>query len=383
MIGFVLLLALLSAFPPLATDMYLPALPQLQIQWGAALSTINLTLVLFFVVYCFSLLIYGPLSDRFGRKPPLLWGIGIYVMGSLCCAVSQGVVVLILARIVQAFGAGAGSSIAMAMIKDRLEGKKREEVLGYLSVIIALAPMAAPMVGSLILEYGSWHGIFLAQAGMGLVAMAGVLFTRETLETPVATPVKYLVKNYVHTLKNRRFLGVVLCSSMAGLPLFSFIAASSAIYISGHGLSETRFALFFGGNALAFMTGAGVCTRLTRRVESRRLISWGFGGIALGGGLMVFNPFSGPWALALPMAMITFFLGMSRPPTHSVALEQVSQYAGAASSILIFVYFILGALAMGLVSLEGWASPATIGLLALVPGSFIWGSWQRISPALK
>ena len=115
MIRFILLLAILTAFPPLSTDMYLPAIPFLQSHWNQPLAVINLTLVLFFVVYCISLLIYGPLSDRFGRRPPLIVGIIIFIAGSLLCAAANGVEMLILARIIQAAGAASASAISMAI----------------------------------------------------------------------------------------------------------------------------------------------------------------------------------------------------------------------------------------------------------------------------
>ncbi|MFA6010237.1 MAG: MFS transporter, partial [Desulfobacteraceae bacterium] len=151
MIRLILLLSLLASFPPLATDMYLPAIPYLTELWHLPLSVVNLTLVLFFVTYCVFLLIYGPLSDRFGRRPPLLMGIVIYIGASFLCAMANSVEMLIAARILQAAGAAAASSICLAIAKDRLPAKQRQVVLGYIAVIMALAPMISPMIGSLIM----------------------------------------------------------------------------------------------------------------------------------------------------------------------------------------------------------------------------------------
>ena len=382
MIRFTLLLAVLSAFPPLATDMYLPALPRLQALWQQAPAVLNLTLVLFFVVYCISLLIYGPLSDRFGRKPPLMTGIAIYILGSFLCGASHSVYMLIGARVIQAFGAGSASAISMAMTKDRLAGKERERIMGYVSVIMAIAPMAAPMVGSLVLKYSSWEWIFVVQALLGMVALVGVALTPETLAAPIQVSIPRLAGNYLSTLSNKRFVGVTACTSLAGMPLFAFIAASATIYIGHFGLGETRFSLFFGGNALSFMAGSMVCTRLTRCLRSSSLVAAGFVGIALGGGLMLLQLFPAPWALALPMGVITFSLGLSRPPSNSLALEQVQAHVGAASSVLIFIYFILGALSMALVSFTGDHQLTFIGALALALGSVISLVWFRLRPHL-
>ncbi len=134
-IRFVLLLALLTAFPPLATDMYLPAIPHLMEIWGHPLSTVNLTLILFFVTYCISLLFYGPLSDRLGRKPPLISGLILFIVASLLCAFSTNIWMLATARVVQGMGAGAASSISLAMARDRLESSAREKVLSQVSVV--------------------------------------------------------------------------------------------------------------------------------------------------------------------------------------------------------------------------------------------------------
>ena len=383
MIRFTLLLALLTAFPPLSTDMYLPAIPLLQRLWETPLALINLTLVLFFVVYCASLLIYGPLADRFGRKPPLVTGIAIYILGSLLCALSHSVYLLIAARIFQALGAASASAVSMAMTKDRLSGKAREKVMGYVSVIMALAPMAAPMIGSLILELASWEWIFAGQALLGLVALTGVLLTPETLDRPTRVPVKALARNYVTTLANKTFMGVTLCTSLTGLPFFAFIGTCSPLYIRQYGLDETTFSLFFGGNALTFMAGAMACARLTQHLKSTTLVSAGALGITLGGVLMATHPFPGPWSLAIPMGIISFALGISRPPANSLALGQVTQHAGAASSLLVFIYFILGALSMGMVSLLGDYKQPFIAGLAVLSGGIVFFAWRRVVPGLR
>ena len=156
MIKHILLLALLTAFPPLTTDMYLPAIPLLQDTWQQPLTMVNLTLIGFFAAYCFFILIYGPLSDRFGRRTPLMIGIAIYILASLMCALSQNVGSLIVCRILQGAGAAAASTISMAICKDIFEGRERQQVLAYIVTIMALAPMLAPVIGSWLLLKFTW-----------------------------------------------------------------------------------------------------------------------------------------------------------------------------------------------------------------------------------
>ncbi len=381
-IRFVLLLALLTAFPPLATDMYLPAIPHLMDLWGRPLSVINLTLVLFFVTYCISLLFYGPLSDRFGRKPPLISGLILFIAASLFCAFATSIWMLIIARVVQGMGAGAASSISLAMARDRFESGAREKVLSQVSVIMALAPMISPTIGSLILDVLSWPWIFIAQGLMGGVALIGVLATAESHAGETGETFMALLQKYKEAFYNPRFMGVVFCNAVISLPLFAFIAGSSSVYINRFGLSENMFALFFGANAMCFMAGSMTCMRFGKKLGTLSMISFGYAGLMFGGILMLTNTFSGPWQFAIPMGCTTFCLGLSRPPSNNLALEQVTKDAGTASSIMVFSYFMCGALSMVVVSL-GWDDKVFyIGILSLVSGVAAFGFWSCLKKYL-
>ncbi len=376
MMRFILLLALLAAFPPLATDMYLPATPHLQELWQLPLSIINLTLILFFVTYCISLLFYGPLSDRFGRKPPLIAGLVLFIMASLLCAFSPNIWMLIGARILQATGAGAASAISLAMARDRLESGQREKVLSQISVIMALAPMVAPLIGSLIMEYFSWPWIFVSQGVMGLVALWGVVLTPESHGgEKEAVSIGILSRSYARVLSNRRLVGLVFCNAVTSLPLFAFIAASSGIYISRFQLSESVFGLLFGANAFCFMTGSMICMRFGKRIGTLRMITAGYAGIGIGGLLMIYSPLSDYWQLALPMGVITLSLGLSRPPSNNLVLDQVTRDAGTASSSMVFSYFIFGSISMAVVSFDWPDKIEFIGRMACASGAVSFGIW--------
>ncbi len=380
---FILLLALLTAFPPLATDMYLAATPHLVKIWDQPLSIINLTLTLFFVTYCISLLFYGPLSDRFGRKPPLIGGLLLFIVASILCAFAQSIWMLVAARVIQAMGAGAASAISLAMARDRLESGQREKVLSQISVIMALAPMVAPLIGSLIMEWLSWPWIFISQGIIGIVALAGVWLTPETHDGEKGTSISALFRSYGRILTNYRLVGLVFCNAVTSLPLFSFIAASSGIYISRFQMDESLFGLFFGANAFCFMMGSMICMRFGKKIGTFRMITAGYAGIGIGGIWMLATPFNGCWQLALPMGLITFSLGMSRPPSNNLVLEQVTTDAGTASSTMVFSYFIFGAMAMAVVSLD-WADKITfIGLLACGSGLLSFTLWIFLKKYLR
>lgn len=370
-----LLLSLLSAFPPLSTDMYLAAIPLLQKKWEQPLAVMNLTLVGFFVSYCVCLLFYGPLSDRFGRRPLLLIGVGIFILGSLLCACSGQATSLIVFRVIQAAGAASASVLAMAITKDVYQGHERGRILAYIGVIMALAPMLAPVFGGWVLTWFSWRWIFVIQAIIGAIAWFGVFSMEETLKEPSAASIFQTAGIYLQLLGNRRYLGFALLMSLVVLPHFAFIGGSASIYISRFGLSEKVFGYFFAMNALAIMAGAFACTRLLHRLGTRRILTAGFAGILLGGLGMLMSPPLGPWSLALPMIVISFSFGLSRPPSNNLVLEQVNQYAGAASSLLIFIYFMLGAFAMWLISLDWSDKIHTIGVLGTGAGGIILCIW--------
>jgi DHA1 family bicyclomycin/chloramphenicol resistance-like MFS transporter len=377
-----LLLALLAAFPPLSTDMYLPAIPLLQHSWQQPLAMVNLTLVGFFVSYCVFLLFYGPLSDRYGRRPLLLVGIGIFILASLLCALADNVVSLIFFRVLQAAGAASASALALAISKDVYDVHERERILAYIGVIMALAPMLAPVLGGWVMTWFSWRWVFVIQGAIGTIAWIGVFRMPETLKTPVAAGALQTAGSYLQLMSNRRYMGFALMMSLVVLPNFAFIGGSADIYITRLGLSEQMFGYFFALNAAAIMAGSFACTRLTGRVRSTGLLTAGFAGILIGGIGMIVRWIPGPWGLALPMAVISFSFGISRPPSNNLVLEQVDRHAGAASSLLIFIYFMLGAFAMWLISLD-WADKIrTIGVLGAVCGGVILGIWI-ILPQIK
>lgn len=317
------LLALLAAFPPLSTDMYLPAIPSLQVRWQVSLVMVNYTLVGFFLSFSLALLIYGPLSDRFGRRPPLLGGIGLYIISSLLCAMADQVIPLILFRMLQGLGAASAAALSMAISKDCFEGRERDKMLAYMGVIVALAPMMAPVLGGVMLKWFTWPWIFISQGILGLIAFLGVWRIPEPSQSLKHVPVSKMIGRYLLLFRNRRYIILTFMMALGIWPMFGFIAGSADIYVRHFGLSEQVFSYFFACNAIAFMSGSYTCARLVHRVPGIRLMTAGFAGIFLGGWCMLFFGGKGPWSFAVSMAFITFCLGLSRPLGNSLILEPV------------------------------------------------------------
>ncbi len=359
-------LALLAAFPPLSTDMYLPAIPTLQELWGISLAEANLSLVVFFVAFSGCLLVHGPLSDRFGRRPVLLSGILLFIMGSGLCAVSNSITFLVTARTIQAAGAAAASALSLALSKDLYEGVERQKILAYIGVIMAFCPMLAPTLGALMLQFGSWRWIFVAQAIMALFGLYGAVRLKEPLTEFTTGGVLAVAGRYVQVLRNGRFTVMALAFSLMVLAHFAFIGGAPAIYITGFGMSEQMFGLYFGVNALGLMLGSFTCTRLGGIVSPLSILYVSLIGILGAGLFLYFLGGATPMMVAAPMFLATFSMGFSRPVSNSMILDQVDRDVGAAASVMTFEMFFVGAVSMEIIALDWPSKSMVLGILAVI-----------------
>lgn len=377
------LLALLAAFPPLSTDMYLAAIPLLVESWQQPLATVNLTLIGFFVTYCGFLLFYGPLSDRYGRRPPLLAGLLVYIAASLLCAIADNIQHMIIARILQGAGAAAASSIAFAICKDLFESQLRQRVFLQLGVIVAAAPMIAPIIGGIIIETFSWRWVFVLQAALGMTAATGVWLMDESLQVYNTERLHRVLAGYGRLIKNMRFLFLALALSCLGIPFFAFIAVSSDIYINILGYSEKQYGYFFAVNASAFMLAPFLFSKAVKYVQLQRLLPVSYLGVLLSSVPMLFSSVVQPYRLALPMWFLTFFFAFGRPPGNNLILEQVELDAGSASSLMVFMFFMTGACSMWFISLD-WQDPVKVlGTLGVITATITLCSWLAINRLLS
>ena len=375
----ILLLALLSAFPPLATDMYLPALPLLQREWGVPLVTANLTLVIFFVTYCAFLLVYGPLSDRYGRRPPLVVGVSLFIVACLACGLADSAAMMIFGRFLQGAGAAASSAIVFAISKDLFTGPQRQRVFIHIGVIVATAPMIAPIIGGWIVTLVSWRWIFLLQALLGSVALLGVVRMDESLR-PAAEPptLGQVAAGYLRLLANHRYILVMLTVSIPCMPVFAFIGGSADLYITRLGFSEQVYGYFFGFNALAFVLAPLAFSRAVRRVPLFRLMPLALLGM-LASALLLVCPFLPmPWRLTLPMFTLTFCYAFCRPAGNNLILEQVDRDTGAASSLMVFGHFMIGSTAMAVFSLDWPDKLTTLAVMGVAAVAVSLGLWTVV-----
>jgi len=381
----ILLLALLSAFPPLATDMYLPALPLLQREWQAPLVAINLTLVAFFIAYCGFLLIYGPLSDRYGRRPPLLFGVGLFILSCLICGLSQSAGMMIFGRFLQGAGAAAASSIVFAVCKDLFTGQQRQRVFIQIGMIVATAPMIAPMLGAWIIKLFSWRWVFLLQAVLGAVALIGVWRMAESRKEEAPPSFGEVASSYFRLLRNRRYIILLLTLACTCVPIFAFIGGSADLYITQFGYDEQQFGYFFGFNSLAFVLAPLTFSRLVRRYATVRIMPFAFLGMFCASLLLLCPWIPQPWRLTLPMFLLTFCFSLCRPAGNNLILEQVNRDTGAASSLMVFSYFMIGALSMWFFSFDWSDKIVVLGRMGAISVACTLLLWQlvkrRLGPA--
>jgi len=361
-------LVLLNMFVPLSMDLYLPALPEMSHQLGGATEWVNLTLTGFFVFYALGALVWGPLSDKHGRRPLLLAMITLYTLASVACAVSGGIAVLILVRCVQGLAAGGISTVAMAVIKDTFSGETRARFLALTQTAGALAPMVAPSLGTWILTFADWRMAFFLLAVTGALALLLALFFSES-HRPVDRFTGSLAGAFGRmgqVLKNPKVSLPVLIFALGGLPFLGYISASSYIYIDLFHLSRQEFALFFAGNALCMMAAPLFYARWGTSVNRRVYARVGFTvGLAAGLGLVFFGSLS-PWVFLGLFALFAAMNTTMRPFSTNLIFDQHPGDNGAIAAILGTSNMLMGSLGMVLASVPTSNRVVLLGTLVAV-----------------
>lgn len=377
--GLIVLIAFLSAFIPLSTDLYLPALPRMAENFKAAPSLINLTLILFFIFYAAGSLFWGPLSDKYGRKRILLIGLVIYTVASAQCAFSGNVYQLIVFRIIQAIASGAATSVAQAIVKDSYSGRKRLSILALVSSMTMVSPIVAPVVGALILRFTSWRGVFVVLAMMGLLITFAVIALEETIDQRSAGSIFQSFGRLGVVAKNPGFMALLLTFSLMGIPMMSFISSSSYIYVNQFGLSEQVYSYFFAANAFFMVIGPLLYMRLSRLIKPTSLITASYVIACFSGLLICTIGIHSPGLFALSLLPATLAGSVTRPPSANLMLEQQKGDTGAVVSLMSFTFTVFGSIGMIIISLD-WANRVRVmGLMYMVFAFASLVFWSRIS----
>lgn len=377
-------LALLAMLAPVGTDMYLPAFPQMASELGVSDGAIQLTLTAFMIGLAIGQLFWGPVSDRFGRQRPLiLASIGL-VAASVLAATSESIGILVLARLLQGVSGSAGIVIGRAIARDLVTGMALAKVIGLLAVIGGIAPIAAPVIGGLLVEPIGWQGILWVLTGFSVVTLAAVmLVVRETLAPASRSGggLAALRRSVGMVLGDRVFLGYTLVKILGFGALFAFVSGSSFVLQDQYGLTSSQYSGVFALNAIALVSGMALNTRLLNRIETRTLLRWGvigLAGSAAGMGLVVLIVREPPLALFQVMVIaMSFSVAPIMANATALGLMRHGANAGMASAVLGFAQFSFAGLVSPAVALGGGATVASVTTVIVVcsamgTGAYVW-----------
>ncbi|MBB5805133.1 DHA1 family bicyclomycin/chloramphenicol resistance-like MFS transporter [Saccharothrix ecbatanensis] len=357
----VVLLGSLCLLGPLSIDMYLPGFPAIAAEFGAAESQIQLSLTTFILGLSAGQLVVGPLSDSWGRRRPLLVGIGSYVVISLICAVAPNAFAFAGLRLLQGLGVAAGFVIAMAVARDRFEGVAMARFMSLMMLVNSLGPVLAPVLGGQLLRFTSWRGTFVVLGVLGLLLLIALAVgLPETLPQSKRRPANLLLtlKVFGGLLADRKFLGYALASALALGALLAYVAGGSFTLQNVYGLTPQQFSLVFALNSVAVLLAGLLNTALTGRVMPRPLLKIGMAGCATGGvGLLIGGLVGGGLVTFLPpLFLLTMSVGLLMPNASTLAMSRHPEAAGSASAVLGVTTFLVGGLMAPLVGAGGSAS---------------------------
>jgi DHA1 family bicyclomycin/chloramphenicol resistance-like MFS transporter len=357
-----LLLGALAAVPPMSMDMYLPALPEVTRTLDSTATTVQLTLTACLTGMALGQLVVGPMSDRWGRRRPLLAGLLTYIVAALMCALAQSAEVLIGFRLLQGLAGSAGIVIARAVVRDLYDGLAMARFFSTLLLISSIAPIVAPVIGGQVLHVTDWRGIFLLLAAIGL-ALTLLVWRRlpETLPPGRRQSGGVLAALWIMRglFADRIFTGYVMTNGFTYGALFSYIAASPFIIQDIYGASPQTFSLLFGLNSLGLMIVGQINGKvLVGRVRLDKTLGCGLAVLALAGvGLLLVTAGAfgdlGPVPLAAGLFVMISALGLILPNTNALALMRTPHAAGSASALVGTSCFVMGAIASSLVSIAG------------------------------
>lgn len=349
-------LGLMTAMAPLATDMYLPALPTVQVDMGISASLTQMTLTMTMLGMALGQIFAGPISDRYGRKWPLAAGMVVFTMSTVGCFLAEDIVMFLFFRFISGFAGASGIVIAKAIARDVCEGPELTKFFAMLMMVNGLAPIIAPVIGGQILLFTTWRGVFAVLTVVGLVQLIATLVYQETL--PADQRLQGLKDSFAKfplLLKNRYFLGHCLVQCFVFGAFFSYLAGSSFIFQNIFQVSPQMFSLIFGGIGAGLMLAGILPARLAGRVPDVKLLNWSLimpfvGSILLFGG---FYAGAGMGIILVLLFLTIVPLSVMGAASFSLALSRQGKNAGSASALIGFFSMILGGCMMPLVGIAG------------------------------
>ncbi|TGK07190.1 Bcr/CflA family efflux MFS transporter [Leptospira semungkisensis] len=386
----IILLGILTAVGPFSIDMYLPGMDAIAKDFGTPISNVQLTLTSFFFGISFGQLFYGPIIDRFGRKTPLIYGLILYIVSSLACALSDSVWSLVFFRFLQSLGACAGMVIPRAVVRDVFSPHEGAKVFSQILLVMGVAPIVAPSVGGILLNYANWNMIFYALAlisALTLLLSIYIFDDKKGADHSISLKLGPVLKEYAEVFKNPIFRVYVLTSGFAASVMFAYIGGSPFVFMVLNGLTKTEYSLVFSFNAFGLILFSQINRLLLKKFEAAtivRVVVFSFIGLSVclvASSLLGFG--------FIPMLFFIFLLvsafGLIVPNCSALAMAPFSKNAGSASALMGALQMVFGAVATAAVSIlhDGTEYPmlvvmGTSGLLALACFYFLGRKTHKI-----
>ncbi len=387
-----IVLGLLTAMGPLAIDMYLPALPAIAVDLRAGTAATQMTLTAFFLAFGLCQMVYGPVSDMVGRKPPLYFGLTLFTLGSIGCAVAPGIEWLIFFRFVQGLGASAAMAIPRAIIRDLHTGVEAARLMALVMLVFSVAPILAPLSGSALIVPFGWRAVFVATAmlsALGFLLVAVFLPETRPPGSRVTIGFGHALSGFGRLLRDGRFLGLTFIGGLGMSSFFAFLASSSFIYMDHFGLTPTQYSFAFSVNAIGFIGASQFAAKLGVRFGMARVVNaavWSYAVFSL----ILFGVIAAG-VDSLPVLIVLLVpafasLGLVIPSTMVLALEDHGRIAGMASSLGGTFQMVTGGIMIVIVSLffDGTALPMVTTIALCAMGALILSFLTLIrAPAVK
>lgn len=363
----IMMMGVMIAIGPLAIDMYLPALPEMADDFGVPVSEISKSVPFYFIGLVFGQLFYGPFSDRVGRVKPMYIGMTIFIIASIVCATTTNEYVLFVARTVQALGACVTAVVTRACIRDTLNPVQSARAFSLMVLVMGVAPILAPTLGTLMLKFADWHILFWFLAGYGVLNLILTkFFLKETLapENRNTTPISTTLSGYGDLLKDKTFIIPALAGGLLQGAFFIYLSISSELFMVHFGLSKENFAIAFGANSFGFIALTQVNQILTKRFRLVQLLRFGaFMQLTFAGILLVFGVLgAGFWWVYISLMLCIAGLGFTQPNATAIALAYQKKRAGMASAMQGAFQFSVGIFGGLLLSLFDVSPVIKIGI---------------------
>ncbi len=375
-------LGMIAALGPLSNDLYVPSMSLVASGLEVSGSAVQLTMSSLLIGFSFGALIYGPLSDRFGRKPILCAGLTMYAIAGVLAALSPSLTYLVMARALQGFAASAGMVLSRAIILDRWRGEEASRALSWVSIFMFFTPVLAPLVGGYVSGFDFWPAVFWMQAGAGVLSLVVTLFMLPRVKHAVSKSVLASVRAYGPILRDTQAIGYMLCSALGFIGVVAFVSTASFVFVDFFGLTTGQFGVSFSTVMLGGSIGAFANSRYVAQLGISRMLGFGATTLAVGGVAVLLSASFEGGVIGLVIAFMIYVFGIGFVFANTVArtLSRFPESMGAASSLFGVNQFFIGGVVAALLSRVVEPSPMPMAWVVAASGvacAAVWWLWLK------